>query len=208
MHIHTHTHTHTTQHTHSRIHTLTHTHKNTHIYIQTHTYARKHTHIHAHTHTRKIKQVIKLMGDAGKDKNPAKTAAAFLAAGLLEPRARDELYIYLVKQMTENPKVESVAKGWELMARMLCVFPPSPKFEDYLEYYLRANAQQANKYQCMLLLRRIVEEGQLNAAPTPEEIKVIVVRCCWKPHIVDTQIPHICVGFECRQCASSFCTEL
>ncbi|XP_019635329.1 PREDICTED: LOW QUALITY PROTEIN: rho GTPase-activating protein 39-like [Branchiostoma belcheri] len=52
---------------------------------------------------------------------------------------RDEIYIQLCKQTTENKKAESLEKGWELMAICLTFFPPSPKFHSFLESYVTKN---------------------------------------------------------------------
>ncbi|MBN3304051.1 RHG39 protein, partial [Amia calva] len=50
---------------------------------------------------------------------------------------RDELYIQLVRQTTDNLCLRSLAAGWELMAISLAFFSPSPKFRRYLEGYIQ-----------------------------------------------------------------------
>jgi hypothetical protein len=60
---------------------------------------------------------------------------------------RDECYVSIIKQCTNNPdddpdtkpelKVDAVKQGLELLALCLTVFPPSEAFNDYLEYFLR-----------------------------------------------------------------------
>lgn len=47
-------------------------------------------------------------------------------------RLRDELYVQLCRQTTENPKRESMIRGWELMAICLSFLPPSPTFQPAL----------------------------------------------------------------------------
>ncbi|XP_056363557.1 rho GTPase-activating protein 39-like isoform X2 [Oenanthe melanoleuca] len=49
---------------------------------------------------------------------------------------RDELYMQLVRQTTDNSSYRSLAWGWELMAISLAFFSPSPKFQSYLEGYI------------------------------------------------------------------------
>uniref|UniRef100_A0A674H8H5 Rho GTPase-activating protein 39 n=1 Tax=Taeniopygia guttata TaxID=59729 RepID=A0A674H8H5_TAEGU len=49
---------------------------------------------------------------------------------------RDELYIQLIRQTTDNVCYRSLAWGWELMAISLAFFSPSPKFQSYLEGYI------------------------------------------------------------------------
>lgn len=49
---------------------------------------------------------------------------------------RDELYVQLCRQTTENPKRESLIRGWELMAICLAFMPPSPTFQPALLGYM------------------------------------------------------------------------
>ncbi|KAJ8360815.1 hypothetical protein SKAU_G00173400 [Synaphobranchus kaupii] len=53
------------------------------------------------------------------------------------PGLRDELYVQLVRQTTDNLCPRSLAAGWELMAICLAFFSPSPKFRRYLEGYIQ-----------------------------------------------------------------------
>jgi hypothetical protein len=50
---------------------------------------------------------------------------------------RDEVYMYVIKQLTANPNPESVRYGWDLMGRLLPKVCPSDDFSNYLEVYLR-----------------------------------------------------------------------
>ncbi|XP_068120044.1 rho GTPase-activating protein 39-like isoform X2 [Hyperolius riggenbachi] len=49
---------------------------------------------------------------------------------------RDELYMQLVRQTTNNMSYKSLSLGWELIAISLGFFSPSPKFQSYLEGYI------------------------------------------------------------------------
>lgn len=49
---------------------------------------------------------------------------------------RDEIYVQLCRQTTDNPRKSSLAAGFELMACCLCYFPPSIKFSPYLASFL------------------------------------------------------------------------
>ena len=49
---------------------------------------------------------------------------------------RDEIYVQLCRQTTNNPKKSSLISGLELMACCLCYFPPSVKFSPYLASFL------------------------------------------------------------------------
>ncbi|KAK6471797.1 rho GTPase-activating protein 39-like isoform X2 [Huso huso] len=56
---------------------------------------------------------------------------------------RDELYIQLVRQTTDNLCHRSMAAGWELLAISLAFFSPSPKFRHYLEGYIQRHLDPA-----------------------------------------------------------------
>ncbi|KAI5753459.1 hypothetical protein M8J77_000370 [Diaphorina citri] len=56
--------------------------------------------------------------------------------GYTKPALRDELYIQICKQTSENPRRESLRRGWELMAICLAFFPPSPRLQSYLDSYM------------------------------------------------------------------------
>ncbi|XP_030068117.1 rho GTPase-activating protein 39 isoform X2 [Microcaecilia unicolor] len=57
---------------------------------------------------------------------------------------RDEIYIQLVRQTTDNVCYQSLTLGWELMAISLAFFSPSPKFQSYLEGYIYRHLDQLN----------------------------------------------------------------
>ncbi|XP_061114844.1 rho GTPase-activating protein 39-like isoform X1 [Conger conger] len=57
---------------------------------------------------------------------------------------RDELYVQLVRQTTDNLCLRSLAAGWELMAISLAFFSPSPKFRRYLEGYIQRHLEPAH----------------------------------------------------------------
>lgn len=56
--------------------------------------------------------------------------------GVANPWLRDEVYVQLCRQTTENPKRESLIRGWELMAICLSFIPPSPTFQPALLGYM------------------------------------------------------------------------
>uniref|UniRef100_A0A8C4PXY9 Rho GTPase-activating protein 39 n=1 Tax=Eptatretus burgeri TaxID=7764 RepID=A0A8C4PXY9_EPTBU len=57
---------------------------------------------------------------------------------------RDEVFVQLCKQTTENGRAESLLRGWELLAICLAFFPPSPKFHGYLEGYIYRHTDSAH----------------------------------------------------------------
>ncbi|XP_069508346.1 rho GTPase-activating protein 39-like isoform X2 [Ambystoma mexicanum] len=96
---------------------------------------------------------------------------------------RDELYIQLVRQTTDNMCYRSLAWGWELMAISLAFFSPSPKFQSYLEGYIYRHLDEVNdenslpistyaKY-CYRKLQKVAITGGKKGVrkPTLEEIE-------------------------------------
>lgn len=63
-------------------------------------------------------------------------AMDIIQQGVANPWVRDELYVQLCRQTTENPKRESLIRGWELMAICLSFIPPSPTFQPALLGYM------------------------------------------------------------------------
>lgn len=67
---------------------------------------------------------------------PATLARDLLQKGLDFPELRPEIFLQIIKQLSENPRAESVAKGWQLLCMCVGVFPPGEKFENYLLHYI------------------------------------------------------------------------
>lgn len=59
-----------------------------------------------------------------------------LGAAHSQPLLRDELFVQLCRQTTENPRRESLLRGWELLTIALAFVPPSPTFQPALLGYL------------------------------------------------------------------------
>ncbi|XP_047495766.1 serine-rich adhesin for platelets-like isoform X6 [Penaeus chinensis] len=56
---------------------------------------------------------------------------------------RDELFVQICRQTTENHKRDSLRRGWELLAICLAFFPPSEKFNPYLAGYITRHCDPA-----------------------------------------------------------------
>ncbi|XP_065166531.1 rho GTPase-activating protein 39 [Atheta coriaria] len=59
-----------------------------------------------------------------------------LTAAHAQALLRDELYVQLCRQTTENPRRESILRGWELLTIALNFIPPSQTFQPALLGYL------------------------------------------------------------------------
>lgn len=91
-----------------------------------------------------FKLIQMYMGDRRAKADPLHVALEIATKGWSAQGLRDELYIQLCRQTTENFRLESLARGWELMAICLAFFPPTPKFHSYLEGYIYRHMDPVN----------------------------------------------------------------
>jgi len=96
---------------------------------------------------------------------------------------RDEIYMQLCRQTSDNPREESLQHGWELMAICLTIFPPSMKFHSYLESFIQRHLESdtdVDKVElhhfathCQRRLERISKSGAKKGRkkPTIEEVE-------------------------------------
>ncbi|XP_049533474.1 hornerin isoform X1 [Anopheles darlingi] len=63
-------------------------------------------------------------------------AIDIVTMAMAQSQLRDELYIQICRQTTENPSRDSLMRGWELMAICLSFVPPSPTFQPALLGYI------------------------------------------------------------------------
>ncbi|CAI2170444.1 2081_t:CDS:10, partial [Funneliformis geosporum] len=87
-----------------------------------------------------FKVIQRIMGDRSKGRNgPANVLEDIqwlLDRGILHGELRDEIYVQICKQLNDNPNVESIRKGWELLSVITVTFPPSKNLEAYLMQYI------------------------------------------------------------------------
>ena len=79
------------------------------------------------------------------DQSTVMEAHRILSLGIeAGPLLRDEIFIHLLCQLTENPSSISVYRGWQFMQVLLATFPPSPELEPTLRRFLRARKDSLN----------------------------------------------------------------
>jgi hypothetical protein len=104
-----------------------------------------------------------------------------LSDGVLVPEVRDEVYLAIIKQCCEN-KAEPegriapqgpTSRAFELLALCLSTFPPSPQFEEYLEFYIREPKYgvYSEEYNLPGLLRRRVYHGPIKVTEVPTQME-------------------------------------
>ncbi|KAJ8732179.1 hypothetical protein PYW08_014909 [Mythimna loreyi] len=70
-------------------------------------------------------------------------AQDILHATFTNEKLRDELYVQLCRQTTENPLRDSLLRGWELLAVCLAFVPPSSAFQPALTNYVNRHRDPA-----------------------------------------------------------------
>ncbi|RXM97133.1 Talin-1 [Acipenser ruthenus] len=91
-----------------------------------------------------FKLIQMYMGDRRAKTDQLNVALEIAIKGWSVQGLRDELYIQLCRQTTENFRYDSLSRGWELMAICLAFFPPTPKFHSYLEGYIYRHMDPLN----------------------------------------------------------------
>eukprot|EP00039_Didymoeca_costata_P016530 m.298259 g.298259 ORF g.298259 m.298259 type:complete len:551 (-) comp16408_c0_seq1:2695-4347(-) len=84
-----------------------------------------------------FKLVQMYMGDRNaRGRDPTEIGLTIVASTWNSPPLRDEVYLQLCKQTTENNNINTLEKGWELICILLNFIPPSNKFFSYLQGYI------------------------------------------------------------------------
>ena len=124
-----------------------------------------------------------LLGYAG-DKSmsfPATLAQDILEKGSQNPDLVDEIYIQIMKHLTENPRPESSRAGWQVMCMAVGAFPPSTELENYLLNFILAEVDGAGSVgrYARYALRRlegIMDSGASGYVPNVEDIQAFKER--------------------------------
>ncbi|XP_015209707.1 rho GTPase-activating protein 39 isoform X2 [Lepisosteus oculatus] len=104
-----------------------------------------------------FKLIQMYMGDRRAKTDPLNVALEIVVKGWSCQGLRDELYIQLCRQTTENFRYDSLERGWELMAICLDFFPPTPKFHSYLEGYIYRHMDPLNDTKVSQHIRELLE---------------------------------------------------
>ncbi|NXK93933.1 RHG39 protein, partial [Formicarius rufipectus] len=120
-----------------------------------------------------FKLIQMYMGDRRAKTDQLNVALEVATKGWSMQGLRDELYIQLCRQTTENFRYESLARGWELMAICLAFFPPTPKFHSYLEGYIYRHMDPVNDTKVTRHIRHLLQrtnqkKPKLRKKPKPQ----------------------------------------
>jgi myosin heavy subunit len=107
---------------------------------------------------------------------PATLAQDILQKGIETMQIRDEIYAQLIKQLTDNGRSESLAKGWQLMCMCVSCFPPTSEFESFLLHFIliKENSPGAVSnyaHYCLRTLEGVLSTGSASGfVPSVDEI--------------------------------------
>ncbi|XP_011361982.1 unconventional myosin-VIIb [Pteropus vampyrus] len=91
---------------------------------------------------------------------------------ILRPSLRDEIYCQICKQLSENFKMSSLARGWILLSLCLGCFPPSERFMKYLLNFIGEGPAGYGPF-CAERLRRTYANGVRTEPPTWLELQAV-----------------------------------
>jgi len=128
-----------------------------------------------------FKNVMSYMGDRKSSKGPIDHAKKMLRNLMVSPVGlRDEVYMQICKQTTNNPKPASSVKGWELMTFCLATFPPSKNLKRFLLDYIKKAVSSGGDEQVKRLAKvcgdrvgTIVLMGQRKQVPSTLELECL-----------------------------------
>eukprot|EP00466_Bigelowiella_natans_P015699 jgi/Bigna1/127316/aug1.4_g2024 len=130
-----------------------------------------------------FKNILGFMGDrqyqAGQEYYLAQQIAS---ACIQKEELRTEVYCQMMKQLSQNPKLESVRKGWQLLLVCVSSFPPTPSVENFLEVFIRQRAPKDQKEGLLSAMHRKMYDtkeagfGAQLDVPTVERISRILLQ--------------------------------
>uniref|UniRef100_A0A8C6WAU8 Unconventional myosin-VIIb n=1 Tax=Nannospalax galili TaxID=1026970 RepID=A0A8C6WAU8_NANGA len=91
---------------------------------------------------------------------------------ILRPSLRDEIYCQICKQLSENFKMSSLARGWILLSLCLGCFPPSERFMKYLLNFICRGPPSYGPF-CTERLQRTFANGVRTEPPTWLELQAV-----------------------------------
>ncbi|XP_032209871.1 unconventional myosin-VIIb isoform X2 [Mustela erminea] len=95
-----------------------------------------------------------------------------VGCAILRPNLRDEIYCQICKQLSENSKTSSLARGWILLSLCLGCFPPSERFLKYLMNFIGQGPAGYGPF-CAERLRRTYANGVRMEPPTWLELQAV-----------------------------------
>lgn len=80
------------------------------------------------------------------------------------PSLADEVYVQVMKQLTENPSERSVVLGWKVMLRLCQQVRPSAKLDEFVRTFVMQSTKSPNR-EVEHMARQCVADLNINSAP-------------------------------------------
>ena len=97
-----------------------------------------------------------LRGDMRQDQYSL-TIQSTIAYGIERPELRDEIFCQLIRQVTDNPKDDSIFRGWHFLALCTIAFPPSKNFNKVCAHYTHAILGDCSTFSCCCFLSQYLQ---------------------------------------------------
>lgn len=102
-------------------------------------------------------------------------AYELVVKGCSKSALRDEIYVQLARQLTENPSHDSINWGLILMSILLSYFSPSSKFSPFLLSFLETHSNQMARDVCLPRLEKRLRQSWLTYCRKPADGKEISI---------------------------------
>ncbi|KAJ6231549.1 rho gtpase activation protein [Anaeramoeba flamelloides] len=138
---------------------------------------------HCKTAIKIFKNLLVYMGDLNsKSVSEENAITSILKTGINTPELRDEIYVQVLKQLTNNPNGESEINGWCASCLLAHSFIPTRNLqtfvEDYFQKYSRNGKNKKIKKYARYSFRtlRATIRSNIFATPNPQLISTINIR--------------------------------
>ncbi|KAM7104181.1 unconventional myosin-VIIb isoform 2-T2 [Molossus nigricans] len=126
---------------------------------------------------------------------------------ILKPGLRDEIYCQICKQLSENFKTSSLARGWILLSLCLGCFPPSERFMKYLLNFIGEGPASYGPF-CAERLRRTCANGVRTEPPTWLELQAVKSKKHIPIHVVLVTGENLIVTVDSASTSREVCLHI
>lgn len=120
------------------------------------------------------------MKDASNRKTDEELVREIIQLGIDNIGIRSEIFSQMCKQLSSNPRNESVLRGWELLSIICGCLTPGEDFFDHFKSFISKQQDQTILNYCRYIdymLVRSVSRGERKYPPSEEEIACVRRAC-------------------------------
>eukprot|EP00435_Cladocopium_sp_Y103_P015618 s2479_g3.t2 len=108
--------------------------------------------------------ILGWMGDRPLPECGENTVEDIVTMAKTSPSLADEVYVQVMKQLTENPSERSVVLGWKVMLRLCQQVRPSAKLDEFVRTFVMQSTKSPNP-EVEHMARQCVADLNINSAP-------------------------------------------